>query len=293
VDAAIEVAYDFLPDRLKSYYVALAVFSAPFTVAAAATVWQTSVETALELLDLLVRRSLVDHQPGASTYQIHRLVRLHAQELLLGQAERTRTLVGNYARHYLKEALRINERLRATSDAPLQLPTSAALRLLWQHLPTAWDRLTGEDPGWPAPADADRLISDFPLRVMPLLKTILPEGELFAWITGALEAAGRLDNRRTMSLLFGALGDMSLAQGEEQRALSYYEQQLELARERDDRYVEGEALMNIGVICGAAGDVRRAGSSWRKALVLLELVDDHRAEHVRNWLAELQHYAAA
>ncbi|MGC9348227.1 MAG: tetratricopeptide repeat protein [Anaerolineae bacterium] len=293
VGAAIEVAYKFLPPGLKPYYAALAVFSAPFTVAAAAAVWQTSTATARELLDLLVRRSLVDHQPGASTYQTHHLVMLHAQELLLGQPERTRTLVFNHARHYLTEALHINERLRAPSDPTEQPSTSAAFRMLWQHLPTAWARATGEDPGWPAPAEADRWISGFPPRVMTLLKKVLPRNELFAWLAGALEAAERLDDRRTISVLLGALGDVSHAQGETQQALGYYEQQLEIARERDDHHVEGEALMHIGVIYGATGDIRRAGTSWRKALVLLEGADDHRAEHVRNWLAELQNHAAA
>jgi tetratricopeptide (TPR) repeat protein len=293
VDAAIEIAYELLADKLKPYYVALAVFSAPFTLAAAAAVWQRPAETALELLDRLVRVSLVDHQPGTAMYQIHHAIRRHAQELLLGQPERSRTLVSNYAGHYLKEALRMNARLRPNTKPAPEASTPLAFRMLWQHLPAAWRRVTGADPGWPAPASADRWISDFPLRVMPFLKTMLPREDLCDWLESALRASRRIDDLRTMSILLGALGKANQDRGENKQALRYYEEQLEIARERDDRYVEAEALMHIGMVCGATGDIRRAGTSWRKALVLLQLVGDRRAEHVENWLAELQQRIAA
>jgi tetratricopeptide (TPR) repeat protein len=290
IDVALETAYESLDDDLKPYFVALALFPAPFTVKAAAAIWDISQEEARRILTRLVQLALVDHQMGETHFEVHLLVRLYAQELLLGQPDRTQKLVFRYAGYYLQEAIQVSDQFKEPESSVSEPMIS--LYSLWEHLPIAWRRINGEDSGWPKPSDTDRWVSDFPLRVMPILQAILSKQELRAWLLRSLDAAERLGNRRTMSVHLGALGRVSTALDEHQTALEYQESRLEIARERKDRVVEAEALMNIGISCGALGDLKRASASWRKSLVLLEIIGDARAETIRNWLAELQRLGA-
>lgn len=286
IDVALETAYESLDDDLKPYFIALALFPAPFTVKAAATIWDVSQEEARRILTLLVQLALVEHQMGETHFEVHLIVRLYAQELLLGQPERTQTLVFRYAGYYLQEAIHVSDQFKQP-ESGISEPL-ISLYSLWEHLPIAWRRINGQDSGWPKPSDTDRWISDFPLRVMPILQAILSKKELCDWLLRSLDAAEHLGNQRTMSIHLEALGRVSTAMGEHETALAYHERRLEIARAREDREVEAKAMMDIGISCGALGDLKRASASWRKALVLMELIGDARAETIRNWLAELQ-----
>ncbi len=170
VSNALEVAYELLKDELKPYFEALAVFPAPFTSRAAAAIWGVPLDAARGVLRELTAAALLDHGAGSVTYEIHPLARLYAQELLLGQVNRTQRLVSRYVDHYLREAVRASA-LRP-SPSGQQLPAQDGY-VVWEHFPKAWRRLRGEDPGWPQAAEVEGWVQDFAPHNNALLSVVL------------------------------------------------------------------------------------------------------------------------
>ncbi|MGC9521145.1 MAG: hypothetical protein ACP5HG_04610 [Anaerolineae bacterium] len=170
VNIALEAAYELLDDELKPYFEALAVFPAPFTSRGASAVWEIPPDTARSILRQLVAAALLEHDAGSVTYEIHPLARRYAQELLLGQTDRTRHLVSRYIDHYLHEAVEIST-LRSSALGPHVLEPEESV--VWEHFPKAWRRLQGEDPGWPAVAEVEGWVQDFDPDNYTLLSTVL------------------------------------------------------------------------------------------------------------------------
>jgi len=286
IDMALEVSYDFLDFDLRQYFEALAIFPAPFTQSAAAAIWQVTSPEAKDILKRLCYLALVDHHETSALYEVHQQVRVFAQELLLGQAERSEELVSHYVEHYLRAAI------EAGSTLSIQPSRSKNQKLdpyaIWEHVRIAWYRLTGEDPSWPKPPGMDRWIRDFPLQSRPLLKVLLPRTEYRDWLALALSEAEIESNPRTLGAHLGALGQAYAELEEHEVALTYFERQITVAQEGRARDMEAEALMYAGSSYGAMGDVQRAGADWHKALLIFELMGDQRAERVRLWLAQLQ-----
>jgi tetratricopeptide (TPR) repeat protein len=286
IDVAIEISYDLLSFELKQYFEALAIFPAPFTKSAAAAVWKISTAEAGDLLARLSRLALVDHHATSAWYEVHQRVRCFAEELLLGQPERSEELVSRYVGYYLRAAIQAGATLSARSARSKNQKLDPYA--IWEHVPIAWYRLTGEDPGWPKPPGMDRWIRDFPLQSRPLLNVLLPRTEYRDWLALALSAAEIESNPRTLGAHLGALGQAYAELDEHEVALTYFERQITVAREARARDIEAEALMSAGSSYGALGHVQRASADWRKALVIFEVMGDQRAERVRLWLAQLQ-----
>jgi len=286
IDAALEISYDFLDFGLKQIFEALAIFPAPFTESAAAAVWRISITEARDLLARLSHLALVDHHTASALYEVHQRVRSFAEELLLGQPERSEELVSHYVEHYLRTAIQAGSTLsiRPSRNKNQKLDAYA----IWEHIPIAWCRLTGEDPGWPKPSGMDRWVRDFPLQSRPLLDMLLSRTEYRDWLTLALSAAEIESNPRTLGAHLGALGQAYAELGEHKIALIYFERQITVAQEAGARDIEAEAFMYAGSSYGALGHIQRARDSWRKALAILELMGDQRAERARQWLAQLQ-----
>lgn len=280
VNVAMETAYELLDYEIKPYFEALAVFPAPFTAHAAATVWDVTLQQAEQILDQLTALALIDHQVETSHYEIHHLVRLYAQELLLGQPDRAKDLVARYVELMMRDVIQA----WAPSDSASAV---ADTYLIWEHIPTAWRRATGKDPGWPPAPNMERWVCNFPIHGQPALAEILTQEELRDWLTCALAAAESLQDFRMMGVHLGELGKVSAALGEDQAALAYFERQLAVAQEHETGDAEGEALMHVGVAYGALGDIQQANASWQRALTLFERTGDQRAGRIRVWLKEL------
>ena len=252
VSVVLELIYEALPEDLRSYFEALAVFPAPFTKTAAAAVWNVDMNTADEMLVTFVRSNLVMYYPDLDTYALHDTVALYAQELLLGQPQRARGVVARFAHYALAEAGFADEYYRAGGI----YAEEGLLRYvaIWPHLWTAWLRMSDADPGWVRPNDADVWLSDFPTRTQSLLELMLPSTVRLAALERALEAAQERD-RSAEAKILGNLGRLYAEKGDIKTALSYHEQHLKIATELHDRQGEAEAQMHIGTALGALGDV--------------------------------------
>ncbi len=282
---ALELAYETLSPEQHPYFEALAIFPAPFSKLAAMVVWGVDAETADALLVAFVRSNLLMYMPETELYALHDLVFFYVQELMLGQPERTRLLMARYAHYALAEAGRASD----LYNAGRFYREEGLLRFgaIWPHLWAAWLRMSGADPSWSHPGNVDRWLCDVALRVFPMLNRVLPMVEQLVILERVLEAAQPLDpNAEAMTLYY--MGQIYTAQGNYMRALPCYEQYLKIVYDLHNRLAEAEAMMYIGSVCGALGDVKRARESWRHALALFRMIGDPRAAQLRVWLDTLE-----
>lgn len=284
VSVVLELIYEALPENMRSCFEALAVFPAPFTKTAAAAVWDVDINTADDMLVMFVRTNLVIYYPSLDTYTLHDTVALYAQELLLGQQRRARGVVARFAQYALAEAGFADAYYRAGGI----YAEEGLLRYvaIWPHLWIAWLRMSGIDPGWVRPADADAWLSDFPTRTQSLLELMLPSETRLATLERALEAARERD-RAAEAKILGNLGQLYSGKGDLKTALDYHEQHLKIATELHDRKNEAAAHMAIGTALGALGDIEGARENWQHAMALFMMIDDPRAVQVRAWLNAL------
>jgi tetratricopeptide (TPR) repeat protein len=285
---ATEVAYELLDPELKPYFEGLGVFPAPFTAHAAATVWNVSPKRAEEILEQLAVLALLDHPPQSAYYELHHLLQLYAQELLLSQPDRAREQVSRYVEHYMREVIRVSNSGLSAAPGNTSETTALDIYTLWEHLPVAWNRATGCDPSWPKPQMMERWVCDFPLQSKALLMQTLSHEENRAWLTTAFEAAETLQDSRIAALHLQEMGRRSVGSGDNRVALDYFERQEKAAREAKSPLLEAEALTDAGVAHGALGDVKAAETSWQKAFSLFEQQQDPRADRLRVWLKELR-----
>lgn len=206
VDMAMEVAYDHLPQENRPRFASLAIFPAPFAVAAAAAIWDLEAQEAAAHLNGLATLSLIHRAPGSDHFEMHPRIRQFAQALLLSQPTRSAQLVARYIAHTLREAAQASARWAANPETA----RAADATLLWEHLPTAWRRLTGEDPGWPRPTTMDPWIADFPRHGRALLEATLPKRVHRAWLSQSLAAAEKLHDTTTVAWLRETYGAVNV-----------------------------------------------------------------------------------
>ncbi len=285
VTIALELVYEAMPAEQRPYFEALAVFPAPFSRLAAMVVWGIDMETADALLVAFVRSNLVMYTPETELYALHDMASFYAQELMLGQPERTRLVMARYAHYVLAEAARAGDLYNARG--PYREEGIWRFSAIWPHLWAAWLRMSGADSSWPHPGNVDRWLCDVVLRVFPMLSRVLPMTEQMVILERVLESAQRLDRQAEATTLY-FMGQIYTAQEEHAQALHCYQQYLKIVYELHDRRAEAEALMRIGDTCGALGNAKRAQESWRHALALFRMIGDPRAAQLRVWLEALE-----
>jgi len=86
----------------------------------------------------------------------------------------------------------------------------------------------------------------------------------------------------------GNLGNAYAALGEVRKAIEYYEQHREIAREIGDRRGEANALYNWGNELVKLGEGDRAIEMIEAALAIYEQIESPWAEKARKGLAELK-----
>lgn len=285
VTIALELAYEAMPAEQRPFFEALAVFPAPFTRLAAMAVWNVDAETADTLLVGFVRSNLVMYVPETELYALHDMVSFYAQELMLGQPERTRLVMARYAYYVLAEAARAGDLYNARGS--YREEGIWRFNAIWPHLWAAWLRMSGADPSWPHPGNVDRWLCDVVLRVFPMFSRVLPMTEQMVILERVLDSAQRLDRQAEATTLY-FMGQIYTAQEEHAQALRCYQQYLKIVYELHDRRAEAEAMMHIGGACGALGNARRAQESWRHALALFRMIGDPRTAQLRVWLEALE-----
>jgi tetratricopeptide (TPR) repeat protein len=71
----------------------------------------------------------------------------------------------------------------------------------------------------------------------------------------------------------GNLGNVYADLGENRRAIQFYEQRLQIAREIGDRRGEGIALANLGMANKESGTQDQARKCWEAALVIYTAIE--------------------
>jgi tetratricopeptide (TPR) repeat protein len=99
----------------------------------------------------------------------------------------------------------------------------------------------------------------------------------------ALEIAREIGDRRGEGADLGNLGNAYSDLGEVQRAIEYYQQALEIAREIGDRRGEGNHLGNLGLAYRDLGEVQRAIEYYQQALEIAREIGDRRNEGIWSW----------
>jgi len=286
VDAALDMIYEMLPAEQRTRLEDLAVFPGPITQAAAAAVWHVDLREAETTLVALTRYNLLEYRTNSYTYLMHDLVRMHVQELLLGQMKQTDTVVVRYADYMLQEAVKANTLYKEGGS----LAADGLLRFtrLWPDLWRAWNRMNQTDPGWPHPENTEAWLGSFAHQVMPVLSVTRPQEDQIMILERSLAIARATQDQMGELFLVGKLGHIYLDREDAVNALEYHERQLTLAFALHDRCQEADALTSIGAACGILGDYSRAQETWRQALALLNVLDEDRAAEVRSWLQTLE-----
>ncbi|XVS62072.1 tetratricopeptide repeat protein [Actinosynnema sp. CA-299493] len=100
----------------------------------------------------------------------------------------------------------------------------------------------------------------------------------------ALEIMRGTDDRYGEGFTLTKLGTTLHDLGRYQEALGQFDLALKTRRQVGDRWGEAETLVSRGHTLNALGDRQEAQASWRKALAILDELDDPRANEVRDYL---------
>ncbi len=94
----------------------------------------------------------------------------------------------------------------------------------------------------------------------------------------ALASARERKNRQAEGAWLGNLGNCYSDLGDTRRAIEFHQQALAIARDIGDKRGEGQDLGNLGNCYGALGDTRRAIEFYQQALVIARDLGDKRGE---------------
>lgn len=269
------------PD-LAARWQMLSVFPAGFDLQAATAVWEVEEPVARDNLSELLSRSLVLFDPDKSRYRLHDLMRPVAENAFgYAGAEPDRDADANrlaeaafrHAAHYAK-VLRASKELYKKGGEAIQ----AGLDLFDAEgdnirAGQAW---AAEHAG--EKEEAARLCSDYPDAGVYVLDLRLHSRERIAWLTAALAAARRLQDRASEGAHLGNLGIAYWRLGDPRQAIELYEQRLVIAHEIGDRRGEGGALGSLGLAYFELGEPRRAIEYYEQHLAIAKEIGDRRGE---------------
>lgn len=300
LDDAIASSWAPLEADERAMFTGLAVCAGGCTAPAAAAIAGIGDDLrALAVLDLLVRKSLVDARPdapGGPRYDLLETMRAFASDRL---AEEGR-LDGAHSRHldhFLSTALDLGVALTGKD----QVPTLAALVADHANLAAAFEWAIRRRPG-----DALRLaaglwryclIHDIATGRQWLSRSLAacpepsPDRALaligagaLAWVTGAFDASascladGRmlarsLDRPDLVALALVNLGALAEQRGNLDEADRAFREALATC-DAGERRTRGTALMGQGVVARGRGDIEAACSLWVKASALFAEAGD-------------------
>ncbi len=103
---------------------------------------------------------------------------------------------------------------------------------------------------------------------------------------GLLAILCEIGDRRGQSAVLGILGAAYHLSGDLGRAISYYDQQLEITREIGHRKGEGNALWNMSLALDELGERKKAISHAEASLEIREQIEDPNAAKVRKQLEQ-------
>jgi tetratricopeptide (TPR) repeat protein len=261
VEAAIALSVAQLDDEARHAWALLALFPAPFDLAAAAALWEHSEESAaLDQLQALRNRSLVSYDAGTGRYEQHDLLRLAAARELADSAEgEIPAARDRLARHYLAVAREVRD-----TQHYLDLDPD------WPHLRAALEHAA-------ASSDVD-LLSDLAYALADYFDARGLARDKITWCQRAADACAAAGRRWDEGGHRGNLGLAYAALGDARQAITQYEQALAIGRKTGDRRMRAHSLGNLGLAYAALGDARQAIEYHQAALPILRKIGERRAE---------------
>ena len=108
------------------------------------------------------------------------------------------------------------------------------------------------------------------------------------YLEQALQIAREMGDRQNEGIHLGNLGNAYTNLGEYRKAIKYHEQALQIAREIGDRKVEGSNLGNLGSAYANLGEYQKAKDFYLQSIDILEAIGSPNAEIMRQNLARLE-----
>jgi len=230
VRLSFDASYEALPPDLQQFFITLGAFGGEdFGTEAIAYVAETSVDSAADQVDRLVRLSLV--QPSrAGRYRLHPLLRDYAREKLIGDEAYLRIL------DFFAAAIEV---LGSADYHSLEFDAGnilAALEAAYQH---------GNLSAYVRCVITFQLF----LRVRGLYAVLNQH------FTHAEEIARRQAGSHELAHLLVCMGRFILEEGDLPRAEAVLQEGLALARQLDDKQLECDMLNTLSLVVGNYGDM--------------------------------------
>lgn len=271
VEASFGLSYELLSEELQRRWRTLAIFPTDFDAPAAAAIWQTDVDAAIDSLAELEEYSLLNWEESARRYTLHDLARDFADtRLSTTEREQAGSL---HAAHYLQILSTANKFYLKGGEA-----ITGGLSLFDN------ERVNIEaGQEWAAARFADdeqaaRLCNEYSGAGVYILNLRQHPRDIIRWTEAALVAARQLKDRAAEGRFLGNLGLAYGALGKTRQAIEFYEQNIAIAHEIGDRRGEGNALGNMGMAYKDLGEMRRAIKLYEQALVISREIGDRRGE---------------
>lgn len=271
IEASLSLSYDLLNAELQKQWAMLAVFPDTFDAEAAAAIWQVELDAAQDLLDELIKYSLIDWNEAITRYSLHDLARLFADSHL---SDNERSAVQEcHAMHYYYVLGKANDLYLKGGEAFMRGLTLFDLE--WTNIQTgqSWAEGHASDNNVAA-----LLCSNYPLVGVYLLLLRQHPLERIGWLEKAFASARKLDSRVGEQSILSNLGVAYVSIGEHQHAIKIFEQVLEIARDIKDRSAEGHSLGDLGSTYREMGEPRLAIEYHEQRLAIAQELRDKREE---------------
>ena len=265
--ATVNWSYELLEPAERKLFRRLSVFAGGFALADVEAVCAEVGEESGEIVELLARlvdKSLtipVDAGDGEAPMRVLETLQQYGRERLIeaGEAEL-------YLRRHADHFLRLAERARSAGD---------------RRDDSTWlDRLDSQHDNLRAALQTSQTESaDLNLRLATALLALwdargyLTEGR--DWLEKALVAWPEETALKAEAL--GAAGWLSHRLGDFDRAASYFEASVRIARLTHQGHVAAESLGNLALVRLLQGQSQRAGPLVREAIAIAEAIDDRYA----------------
>jgi len=274
VDASFSLSYELLTPELQRLWCLLSVFPADFDKAGATAVWGMEQSSAEDSLSELVKLSLVDILPSATSergrYRLHDLARVFVDSRL--EAGAREPAKQRHAKHYQELLWKENELVLqggdSLSNGLIQFDTD------WMNIQNGqkWAKINTAKS-----LEIAEICSNFAWTGSILSLRLLPLRNI-EWLEAALVASRKTKNQNAEVAHLGNLGLAYFQLGETRKAIEFHEQSLKISREIGDRQGEGESLGNLGIAYSHLGGSPKAIEYYEQALKISREIGDRRGE---------------
>jgi len=276
VEASFDLSYQLLTLELQKLWSLLSVFPADFDRAGAAAVWVKEQIPAEDALGELVKWSLVDFLPSATSdggrYRLHNLARDFADSQLEPSARNIAKF--DHARHYQELLWKANDLLLQGGYnflKGLDLFDSDWINI---QIGQSWIEANAAK----SPENA-KICSNF-AKAWEILDLRLHPSKYIKWLNSALEAARQIKEDESEGHHLLDLGLAHDNMGEYHEAIKFYEMALEIDRKIVNRNGEGKVLNGMGLAYYSLGDTRKAIEYYEQALKISRKLGDRRSEEI-------------